>query len=312
MVSVFWAGRAVLGECPLWDPRTGTLYWVDYSAGTVFGQAVSGQAVSGQAVSGQAVSGPDPDAGAPFGLDMRTNVSCIGLTEDPQVLIAGLRTGWHLLDLRTGERTLLADPEADRPDCRFNDGAVDPAGRFWTGSVQDSQARPLGRLYRLDSDGRYATVDEGFYCSNGIDWSPDGRWMYFVDSAERVIYRYGFDVGSGSVTDRQVFADTSALAGVPDGLRVDAAGDIWCAFWGGAQVIRFSPGGAVAEVVPVPVLRPSSVTFGGPELSTLYITSASIDLTAAELGEWPLSGAVLSLAVSTPGRPEVPFRWTAV
>jgi len=285
---VFWAGRAVLGECPLWDSRTGTLYWVDFAAGTVFAQ----------------VSG----VGHTVAIDVETQVSCVGLAEDPQVLIAGLRTGWHLLDLRTGARTFLADPEADRPDCRFNDGAVDPAGRFWTGSVEDSQARPVGRLYRLDGDGRYTTVDQGFRCSNGIDWSPDGRWMYFVDSGDRVIYRYAFDVESGAITDREVFVDTSSLQGVPDGLRLDAAGDIWCAFWGGANVTRFTPGGAVAEVVPVPVLRPSSIAFGGPGLSTMYITSASIDLAEDELAEWPLSGAVLSLAASTPGRPAVPFR----
>jgi sugar lactone lactonase YvrE len=288
VTSVFWAGRAVLGECPLWDDRTGALYWVDYTAGTVYVQA--------------------SDVGQSVAIDVGTTVSCVGLTEDPQVLIAGLRTGWHLLDLRTGARTFLADPEVDRPDCRFNDGAVDPAGRFWTGSVKDDQAEPVGRLYRLDGDGRYTTADQGFYCSNGMDWSPDGRWMYFVDSGERVIYRYAFDAESGAVTDRKVFVDTSSLPGVPDGLRVDAAGEIWCAFWGGAHVTRFTPGGAVAEVVSVPVLRPSSIALGGPDLGTMYITSASIDLTEGELAEWPLSGAVLSLAVRTPGRPAVPFR----
>jgi sugar lactone lactonase YvrE len=288
VVSAFWAGRAVLGECPLWDSRTSTLYWVDFTADTVFAQA--------------------PGAVRPVAIDVATQVSCIGLTEDPQILIAGLRTGWHLLDMLTGARTFLADPEADRPTCRFNDGAVDPAGRFWTGSLEDSQNKPVGRLYRLDGDGRYSTADEGFRCSNGIDWSPDGRWMYFVDSNDQVIYRYSFDVGSGTIADRQVFADTSSMQGVPDGLRVDAAGDIWCAFWDGAHLTRFTPGGAVAEEVPVPVPRPSSIAFGGPDLSTLYVTSASIDLTEDQLAKWPLSGSVLSLAVSTPGRPAVPFR----
>jgi sugar lactone lactonase YvrE len=285
---VLWAGRAVLGECPLWDSRTGTLYWVDFSANTVFAQG--------------------SDAGQAVPVDVATQVSCIGLTEDPQILIAGLRTGWHLLDMRTGGRTFLADPEADRPACRFNDGAVDPAGRFWTGSLEESQDQPVGRLYRLDGDGRYMTADKGFCCSNGMDWSPDGRWMYFVDSHDHVIYRYSFDVESGGIADRQVFADTSSMPGVPDGLRVDAAGDIWCAFWGGAHLTRFTPGGAVADVVPVPVPLPTSIAFGGPGLSTLYITSASIDLTEDQLAQAPLSGSVLSLAVSTPGQPAVPFR----
>jgi sugar lactone lactonase YvrE len=278
----------VLGECPLWDSRTGTLYWVDFTAGTVFAQA----------------SG----ASRTVAIDVATQVSCVGLTDDPQVLIAGLRTGWHLVDLRTGARTFLADPEAGRPTCRFNDGAVDPAGRFWTGSLEESQTQPAGRLYRLDGDGRYTAADQGFCCANGMDWSPDGRWMYFVDSFVRVIYRYAFDVESGAIADRQVFADTSSMPGVPDGLRVDAAGDIWCAFWDGAHLTRFTPGGVVAEVVTVPVPRPSSITFGGPELSTMYVTSASIDLTEDQLAKWPLSGSVLSLPASTPGRPAVPFR----
>jgi sugar lactone lactonase YvrE len=132
--------------------------------------------------------------------------------------------------------------------------------------------------------------------------------MYFVESHDRVIYRYAFDVESGEIADRQVFLDTSSLRGVPDGLSVDAAGDIWCAFWDGAHLTRFTPGGAIAEVVPMPVPRPSSIAFGRPDLSTLYVTTASIDLTEDQLAKWPLSGSVLSFAVSTPGQPAAPFR----
>jgi sugar lactone lactonase YvrE len=288
LTSVFWGGRATLGEGPLWDARIDTLYWVDIVAGTVFAQAA--------------------DAERPARIDVQAQVGCLGLTDDPRVLVAGMRTGWHLLDIRTGDRTLLADPEADRPACRFNDGAVDPAGRFWTGSLEDGETRPEGRLYRLDGDGAYTVVDEGFYCSNGIDWSPDGRWMYFVDSRDDVIYRYAFDVESGEATTRQVFADTSSLPGIPDGLRVDAAGDVWCAFWDGAHMTRFTPDGVVAEQVGVPVIRPTSIAFGGPRLQTMYITSASIGLTSSQLDMWPLAGAVLRRDVDTPGRPSTPFR----
>jgi len=288
VTSIFWSGRATLGEGPLWDSRTGTLYWVDIFAGTVFAQATG--------------------TGRHSWIDVRTQVGCLGLTDDPQVLIAGMRTGWHLLDVRTGGQTFLADPEADRPACRFNDGSVDPAGRFWTGSLEDGETRPVGRLYRLDSNGKYTVVDEGFYCSNGIDWSPDGRWMYFVDSRADVIYRYAFDVESGQAVGRHAFVDTSSFPGIPDGLRVDAAGDVWCAFWDGAHLTRFTPDGAVAETVPVPVLRPTSVAFGGPGLRTMYITSASFGLTEAQLAGWPRSGSVLHRAVGTPGRPLGPFR----
>lgn len=289
MTTVFWGGRATLGEGPVWDQRTGTLYWVDIVSGSVMAQA--------------------PEAAEPAKIDVEAQVGCLGLTDDPHVLVVGMRTGWHLLDVRTGRRTFLADPEVDRPACRFNDGSVDPAGRFWTGSLEDSETGPGGRLYRLGHDGTYTVVDQGFYCSNGMDWSPDGRWMYFVDSRADVIYRYAFDVESGAAVDRRVFADTSSLPGIPDGLRVDSAGDVWCAFWDGAQLIRFTPDGAVAEVVPVPVLRPTSIAFGGDDLRTMYVTSASIDLTGEQLAEWPLSGAVLQRSADTPGRPSTPFRF---
>jgi sugar lactone lactonase YvrE len=288
MTTVFWPGRATLGEGPLWDPRIDTLYWVDIVAGALFAQA--------------------DDADKPTRIDLGAQVGCLGLTDDPQVLVAGMRTGWHLLDARTSRLTFLANPEADRPACRFNDGSVDPAGRFWTGSLEDSEALPLGRLYRLDGDGTCIAVDEGFYCSNGMDWSPDGRWMYFADSRADVIYRYAFDVESGSAVDRQPFADTSSIAGIPDGLRVDAAGDVWCAFWDGAQLIRFTPDGAVAEQVPVSVPRPTSLVFGGPDLRTMFITTASLGLTEDQLAEWPLSGSVLRRAADTPGRSPSHFR----
>jgi sugar lactone lactonase YvrE len=288
VTSVFWAGRAALGEGPLWDARIGTLYWADIVAGTVSAFAAG--------------------AGRPVEIELGVQVGCLGLTEDPHTLIAGLRTGWHLLDVRSGRVTALADPEADRPACRFNDGSVDPAGRFWTGSLEDGETRAVGRLYCLDGAGTYTVADEGFYCSNGIDWSPDGRWMYFVDSRADVIYRYAFDAERGLAREREVFADTTALAGIPDGLRVDSAGDIWCAFWDGAHVTRFTPDGIAAETIALPVPRPTSVAFGGPGLRTLYITSASLDLTDSQLAQWPLSGSVLQRPVTTPGRPANLFR----
>ncbi|NUS14943.1 MAG: SMP-30/gluconolactonase/LRE family protein [Streptomyces sp.] len=280
--GVFSDGRHTLGEGPLWDGRTGTLHWVDIVAGEVLSR---------------------PEGAAARVTPLGVQVGCLGLTADPDVLVAGLRTGWHLVDLRTGARRLLADPEADRPACRFNDGAVDPAGRFWTGSLEDSESGPDGRLYVLGTDGGHRTADEGFQCANGIDWSPDGRWMYFVDSHVNRVHRYPFDVATGSLGARELFTDTTALDGVPDGLRVDAAGDVWIAFWGGAHVTRFAPDGTVRERVDVPVLQPTSIAFGGPDLRTMFITSASRGMTADQLGRWPLSGAVLRREAAVPGRP---------
>src|SRR5258708_24185107 len=136
-----------------------------------------------------------------------------------------------------------------------------------------------------------------------MDWSPDGRWMSFADSRADVIYRYDFDVESGSAVDRQAFADTSSIEGIPDGLRVDAAGDVWCAFWDGARLIRFTPDGAVAEKVPVSVPRPTSLAFGGPALSTLLIPPASIGLPADHPAERPRAGSDLPPPPHPPARP---------
>jgi sugar lactone lactonase YvrE len=281
VTDVFSPSLMRLGEGPLWDARTQTLHWVDIIDGVVLSQAL--------------------DAALPRRVDVGTQIGCLGLTADPNVLVAGMRTGWHLLNLQTGERRFLADAERDRESCRFNDGAVDAAGRFWTGSLEDGESRPCGRLYVLRGDCSYSIADEGFYCSNGIDWSPDGRWLYFVDSRRNMIYRYAFDVERGAAFDRQVFVNTTALDGIPDGLRVDSVGDIWCAFWDGAHVTRISSDGVVLEQIPVPVLRPTSVSFGGPDLRTMFITSASFGLTGPQLRRWPLSGAVLQQRVGTPG-----------
>lgn len=283
MFDVFSPGRHQLGEGPLWDARTATLHWVDIPAGEIWRRTEDGARARVVAVGAE--------------------VGCLGLTAEPDVLVAGMRGGWHLVDLRTGALRPLADPEAARPSYRFNDGAVDPAGRFWSGSLDDDAHRPRGRLYALRGDGTYVTADEGFACPNGIDWSPDGRHMYLVDTLADRIHRYPFDAATGTLGERGVFADTSALDGMPDGLRVDAAGDVWCAFWDGAHLTRFAPDGSVRERLDVPAPRPTSIAFGGPDLRTMYVTTASRGLTEEQLRRWPLSGAVLRRRADTPGRP---------
>ncbi|MFI0897935.1 SMP-30/gluconolactonase/LRE family protein [Streptomyces sp. NPDC020983] len=282
-VGVFSDGRHRLGEGPLWDARVRTLHWVDIVAGEVLSRTEG--------------------AGAARVTRVGADVGCLGLTAEPDVLVAALRTGWHLLDLRTGALRLLADPEPDRPSCRFNDGAVDPAGRFWSGTLEDDASGPDGRLHVLDGDGTYRTADGGFRCANGIDWSPDGRWMYVVDSGRDRVYRYAFDAATGALGTREVLADTTALDGVPDGLRVDAAGDVWCAFWDGSHVTRFAPDGTVRERVDLPVRRPTSIAFGGPDLRTMFVTSATRGLSGGQLARRPLSGAVLYREVAVPGLP---------
>lgn len=265
----------------MWDPRIAALYWVDIVEGLLYESRADCDEVSIH--------------------DVGSQLGCVGLTVDPQILVCGTRAGWTLLDTSTSKQTPLCDPEADRPSCRFNDGGVDRAGRFWTGSLEDAEVDPVGRLYRLDVDGSFTVADEGFVCSNGLGWSPDQSTMYFVDSRRDVIHRYCFDAEQGTLGERSVFVDTTDLPGMPDGLRVDSMGDVWCAFWDGARVVRFAPDGEIRAIVALPVPRPTSIAFGGTDLRTAYVTSASLGLDAAQLEQWPLSGSVLQFDIDVAG-----------
>src|SRR4029077_14838249 len=136
-----------------------------------------------------------------------------------------------------------------------------------------------------------------------IAWSPDQHWMFFVDSRRDAIYRYRTDVEAGTIGDRDVFVDTSDLAGIPDGIAMDSDGVLWCAFWDGAQIVGFDGQGVPRKTINVPALRPTSIAFGGPELRTMYITSARYGLSETELRAWPASGSVFEVERPVPGLP---------
>ena len=194
-------------------------------------------------------------------------MGCIALTQQAGTVVGALRTGWYWVDLDSGARELIAELPGGDSTHRFNDGAVDSRGRFWTGTVEDSEQLPVGRLCRLDDDLQPRVVDSGFLCSNGIAWSLDERWLYFVDSRRDAIYRYEFDAETGNVGNRELFVDTTHLPGLPDGIEVDLDGFLWCAFWDGARVVAFDEIGTPRAEIPVPAPRPTSVTFGGPDLT---------------------------------------------
>jgi sugar lactone lactonase YvrE len=282
---------ATLGEGPIWDHRDGRLLWVDIAEGAINVLASDFRTRH---------------------IEVGENIGCIALTARPDTVVGALRSGWHWINVETGDKQLIAPSPAEKTH-RFNDGAVDHAGRFWTGTLEDSETKPVGELFILDGDLTYRSVDRGFLCSNGITWSTDRRWMFFVDSRKHAVYRYRYDDETGSAADRELFLDTSDLPGVPDGIEMDADDTLWCAFWDGAQVIGFDGRGAALVTIPVPAIRPTSVAFGGPELRTMYITSASFGLSERDLAEWPASGSVFAVERSTPGLPANVFRgdsWT--
>jgi sugar lactone lactonase YvrE/DNA-binding IclR family transcriptional regulator len=277
---------AFLGEGPLWSSRERMLYWVDILAPALYCF--------------------DPATGHNETFPMPTLIGSLALTRTGDVLVA-LQNGLHLFDRRSGSLTLLAHPEIDRPDNRFNDGKTDRAGRFWVGTMDTSPQPGSGSLYRVTADGACARMDTGFFVSNGIAWSPDNRTLYFVDSGRKAIFRYDFDLAAGTVANRQVFAEIPDDSGSPDGITVDAEGHVWCALWDGWAIRRFDPQGRVSNTITLPVPRPTSLAFGGPDLSDLYITTARIRLSSSVLAEAPLSGSVLMVKPGVVGLPEPLF-----
>lgn len=279
---------SVLGEGPVWDERTGTLYWVDITAPALYATDVATR---------QTHRWPMPE-----------RIGAIGLRAGPG-LVAALKSGFAFIDLPAGTVRQIADPEPDRPGNRFNDGKVDPLGRFWAGSMDDAMREASGHLYRLDPDLSVERFEIGFLVTNGIDWSTDTATLYFTDTDERRIYAYAFEPERGSLSARRVFAEVPADCGYPDGLTVDAEDHVWGAHWGGGRVTRYRPDGSIERVLEFPAPLTTSCCFGGPRLETLYVTTASFNLGDAALRAAPLSGGLFAVTgLGVRGRPSTRFR----
>lgn len=281
--------RCKLGEGPVWDVDTQTLFYVD-AAGGILNRL---DPVSGQISSWQ--------------YDGR--VASLGVIDDDTV-IAAMWDGLYRIDLTTGARELLDYPDPN-PVTSLNDGKVDPRGRFICGSVHLEVKEPLGKLYSIDVDGTVTTLDEGITVANGPCWSPDGTTMYHADSAIHTIYAYDYDLETGAATNRRVFANTKALGGIPDGTTVDTQGYVWSAICESGTVVRFTPTGDVDRTIQLPTSMVSSVIFGGENLDRLYVTSIdprTFNLPAEELG-----GATFVIdGLGIQGLPEPRCRLTAL
>ncbi len=222
-------------------------------------------------------------------------------------LIVARHDGIVQFDADTGRRLPFAHPEAARPANRYNDGKCDRRGRLWIGSLDMGAAPNRGSLFRIDADGTATRMDSGFTVANGLGFSPDDTRMYFTDTGRRTIYAYDFDLARGEIAHRRPFVELAEAQGRPDGLAVDAEGFVWVALWDGWTILRYDPEGRVALRVPLPVPRPTSCCFGGPDLRTLFITSASVRLPEQALADAPLSGALFACVPGVAGLPETPF-----
>jgi sugar lactone lactonase YvrE len=183
----------------------------------------------------------------------------------------------------------------------MNDGKVDPWGCFWAGSMAYDGRPGAGELYRLGPNGRPSVALRGLGISNGLDWSPDGRTFYFIDSPDHAVYAFAFDVASNALGERRTLVSVPTADGTPDGLTVDREGHIWVAFWGGSAVRRYAPTGELERTIELPVRQVTSCTFGGPGLDHLFITTAALELSRSELERQPLAGHVFECVPGVTG-----------
>ena len=280
-LSVALPASDQLGEGPWWSTSEQALWRVDILV--------------------QALHRWDPTTGAESSWSLGEDVG-FAVPAGGGSVVAGLRSGLYLVELDGSDRRQLAEYPSRAARGRFNDGKSDRRGRIWAGTIVDDQSRAAGCFGRLAAGG-FVIALEGVTISNGLGWSPDGSTMYFTDSAAATIWALDFDEETGALDNRRVFATDDDCA--PDGLTVDSEGGVWSAKWDGSRVVRYSPDGNISEIVAAPVLRPTSCMFGGPELETLYVTSARAGLDADQLSTSP-AGSVLAIEPGVRGLPEHP------
>jgi sugar lactone lactonase YvrE len=277
-----------LGEGPLWLAG-GRLTWVDGIAGTLLVGVPNGAVEVERRY----------DVGLPLG-------AALPLEDAGWLLAAGCGFA-HLAP--DGTVRVLAEPEREQRDIvRMNDAKCDPAGRLWAGSMAYDERPGAGSLFRVDLDGSVTRVLRECQVSNGIDWSPDGRTVYYADSGHGVLYHAAYDVERGEMGTLRPFLEATAGEGVADGLTVDAEGALWVAFWGGSAVRRYDPAGRLLEEIRTGAPHTTSCCLGGADGRTLFITTATADLTPEQLAAAPDSGRLLAAEVDVPGPPARPFK----
>jgi sugar lactone lactonase YvrE len=276
----------LLSEGPRWDEKRQELLWVD-----ILGRGFHRATLTADG---------GPDQVRTMALDRHVG-AVAPIAGGGYVLAAG--QGFLFVD-EAGSVRELAQPEAGHVHVRMNDGACDPQGRFWAGTMAYDESPGAGTLYRLELDGGCSTVLTGLTISNGIGWSPDGMTMYLSDSGAGLVEAFDFDGSTGAIGGRRTLVALDQPGVAPDGLTVDAEGDIWVALYGGWAVNRYGPDGSLRATVPIPVAQTTSCAFGGRERRTLFVTTGRERLDEAALERQPDAGRVFSvtgLGVRGPG-----------
>lgn len=289
-VRVAVDSRCELGEGPIWHPERASLIWFDIYAQVLFEA--------------------DAKGGPVHVLGFGEPVSAAGLIDATSILVASA-IGLYRVDLESGERSPLASLEADNSATRTNDCRVGPGGAFWIGTMADNPVvEGMGALYRFRW-GEFDLIRSDLTIPNSIAFSPDGRRAYFSDTWDHRILVFPLHPESGAPDgEPDLFVDLSDEGLRPDGSVVDAEGCLWNAQFGAGRVARYRPDGGFDQAIDLPVSMPTCPAFGGPDLRTMFVTSAWVGLNSGQRENQPLAGAVFAFELQTPGIPEHRIRLT--
>lgn len=280
-VSLILDQKAKLGEGALWDIENQRLLWVDIESGILN------------------IFHPVQNENREVPVEQKIGTV---VPLDGENAVVALEDGIYTLNLETEELTYKASPEDTSLNNRFNDGKCDPAGRFWVGTISGSKKN--GGLYRVDPDFSYEKMIDSVQVSNGIVWSPDNKFMYYIDTPTREVVKYDYNNETGEISNPRAAISIHDTLGYPDGSTLDAEGKLWIAMWGGHAVTRWDPEtGELLETIEVPAKNITSVAFGGEDLSTLYITTASVGMNDEERSKYPHAGGLFAVKPGVKGVP---------
>lgn len=271
--------KASIGESAIWCTETEALYWADIPDGIL--------------------NRFDPGDNTNQCWSMDEALGCFALT-NRQSLVLALSSGFYEFNPETAEKTFVSGPDLNHSKQRFNDGSIDPAGRFYANTMRTNGNHvndASGSLYCLENDFNVRKVMSGFHIPNGMAFAPDGRTAYISDSFPevRTIWAYDYDLTDGVWSNQRVFFDTKGRPGRPDGGTIDADGCYWMAGVSGWELVRITPDGKVDMTIEFPVEKPTKIAFGGNNFETMFVTSLGGDIT--EGTHQPNAGGVFALNV---------------
>jgi len=279
--------KPIHGEGPIWCPIEKKFYCVDLLNGSYFKV--------------------DWDSGISEEFNVGQELGVMALREKGG-LVLGVRDGFGFYDEKTKKMQLIPNsPELEVPEKRMNDGAVDPAGRFFAGTMEYNGANDSGKLYRLNHDLSWVCLEENIFIANGMGWSPDKNTYYLIDTNRNVMHAYDYDVYTGNIKNKRIHIQWNKNE-FPDGMCVDSEGGFWVAMWEGYKVSHFDAKGTWIEDIQLPVKHTTSCCFGGEDLKTLLITTSHLNLSKKEKEENPLAGRCFTIETDIKGQIEPRFK----